>query len=79
MSANLSVRLFQVKALKGKRVIQAACGGSHTLFVTSDGIAYVAGRAECVPALVAHCFVEGDTNTFVCLILFSAAAMADSV
>lgn len=39
----------QVKALKGQTVIQAACGGSHTLFVTSDGIAYVAGRPECVP------------------------------
>ncbi|RLN68429.1 hypothetical protein BBP00_00001030 [Phytophthora kernoviae] len=38
-----------VKALQGKTVIQAACGGSHTLFVTSDGIAYVAGRPEYVP------------------------------
>ncbi|KAE8910583.1 hypothetical protein PF005_g15614 [Phytophthora fragariae] len=35
-----------VKALKGQTVIQAACGGSHTLFVTSDGIAYVAGRPD---------------------------------
>ncbi|ETP35661.1 hypothetical protein F442_16275 [Phytophthora nicotianae P10297] len=35
-----------VKALKGKPVIQAACGGSHTLFVTSDGVAYVAGRPD---------------------------------
>ncbi|KAG2530749.1 hypothetical protein BBO99_00000625 [Phytophthora kernoviae] len=35
-----------VKALQGKTVIQAACGGSHTLFVTSDGIAYVAGRPD---------------------------------
>ncbi|KAG7401616.1 hypothetical protein PHYBOEH_000148 [Phytophthora boehmeriae] len=35
-----------VKALQGKTVIQAACGGSHTLFVTSDGVAYVAGRPD---------------------------------
>jgi hypothetical protein len=41
---------LQVKALEGKTVIQAACGGSHTLFVTSDGIAYVAGRPEYVAA-----------------------------
>ena len=49
---NSCVHFFQVKALQGKRVIQAACGGSHTLFVTSDGIAYVSGRAECVLALI---------------------------
>ncbi|RLN71142.1 hypothetical protein BBJ28_00000201 [Nothophytophthora sp. Chile5] len=35
-----------VKALAGKTVIQAACGGSHTLFVTSDGVAYVSGRTD---------------------------------
>uniref|UniRef100_A0AAV1T328 RCC1-like domain-containing protein n=1 Tax=Peronospora matthiolae TaxID=2874970 RepID=A0AAV1T328_9STRA len=35
-----------VKALQGTKVIQAACGGSHTLFVTSDGNIYVAGRAD---------------------------------
>lgn len=37
-----------MEALKGKTVVQAACGGSHTLFVTSDGHAYAAGRAEYV-------------------------------
>lgn len=35
-----------VKALAGKPVNHAACGGSHTLFVTDDGIAYVAGRSD---------------------------------
>jgi alpha-tubulin suppressor-like RCC1 family protein len=37
-----------VEALKGKCVVQAACGGSHTLFLTADGFAYSAGRAEYV-------------------------------
>ncbi|CEG35850.1 FOG: RCC1 domain [Plasmopara halstedii] len=35
-----------VKALKGKSVVHAACGGSHTLFVTNDGTAFVAGRSD---------------------------------
>jgi alpha-tubulin suppressor-like RCC1 family protein len=43
-----------VEALKDKRVVQAACGGSHTLFLTADGLAYSAGRTEyvhpgCIP------------------------------
>ncbi|CAI5743899.1 unnamed protein product [Peronospora destructor] len=44
--AKSRTRPHLVKALQGKRVIQAACGGSHTLFVTSDGTAYVSGRAD---------------------------------
>lgn len=36
----------QVEALKGEVVVQAACGGSHTLFLTKNGIAYSSGRAE---------------------------------
>ncbi|CAH0477391.1 unnamed protein product [Peronospora belbahrii] len=44
--AKSRTRPHLVKALQGKTVIQAACGGSHTLFVTSDGLAYVAGRAD---------------------------------
>lgn len=35
-----------VEALQGKTIIQAACGGSHTLFLTADGVAYSSGRAE---------------------------------
>ncbi|TMW60576.1 hypothetical protein Poli38472_000618 [Pythium oligandrum] len=35
-----------VEALKGQHVVQAACGGSHTLFLTTEGIAYTAGRAD---------------------------------
>lgn len=37
---------LQVEALKGKIVVQAACGGSHSLFLTKDGEAYSSGRAE---------------------------------
>lgn len=35
-----------VQALKDKHIVQAACGGSHTLFLTADGAAYSAGRAD---------------------------------
>ncbi|GLD91610.1 hypothetical protein PINS_up000143 [Pythium insidiosum] len=35
-----------VEALKGHRVVQAACGGTHTLFLTTDGVAFSAGRAD---------------------------------
>uniref|UniRef100_K3W6X4 RCC1-like domain-containing protein n=1 Tax=Globisporangium ultimum (strain ATCC 200006 / CBS 805.95 / DAOM BR144) TaxID=431595 RepID=K3W6X4_GLOUD len=36
----------KVEALKDKVVVQAACGGSHTLFLTKDGVAYSSGRAD---------------------------------
>ncbi|GAB9464342.1 hypothetical protein Gpo141_00001774 [Globisporangium polare] len=39
-------RPHQVEALKDKIVVQAACGGSHTLFLTKDGVAYSSGRAD---------------------------------
>lgn len=54
----MNVRLAnyrQVEALKGKTVVQAACGGSHTLFVTSDGHAYAAGRSEYVDSVCIGC------------------------
>jgi len=37
---------LQVEALKDKIVVQAACGGSHSLFLTKDGEAYSSGRAD---------------------------------
>ncbi|TYZ64918.1 hypothetical protein PybrP1_001141 [[Pythium] brassicae (nom. inval.)] len=36
----------QVDALKGEVIVQAACGGSHTLFLTKDGVAFSSGRAD---------------------------------
>lgn len=48
--------MIQVEALKGKTVVQAACGGSHTLFLTSDGQAFAAGRAEYVGVTISRAF-----------------------
>ncbi|DBA01283.1 TPA: hypothetical protein N0F65_001788 [Lagenidium giganteum] len=35
-----------VEALKNKVIVQAACGGSHTLFLTADGVAFSVGRVD---------------------------------
>jgi hypothetical protein len=37
---------LQVKALEGHRVVEASCGGTHTVVVTDDGRCFIFGRGS---------------------------------